>query len=68
MKQEEKTPEIPPQNTVPEIQPAITSEAAQEAHEAALADFNTERKGNVRTSLNAIPLTAEQKQMLNIQD
>lgn len=62
------TPEenIPKDETKPE--PAVTSEAAQEAHEKALASMMTEEKDGVRYSFNGAPITAEQKKALGIQD
>ena len=60
MKQVKIKSEIPVKNNVPLTESIITSEAAQEAFESKLADFNTERKGNIRVSFNGLPLTEEQ--------
>jgi hypothetical protein len=53
---------------IPQPAPETTSEAAQEAHEEALANFNTEKKDGMRMSLNGLPLTPEQKKQFGIED
>ena len=52
---------------IPKPEPEVTSEAAQEAHEEKLANFNTEKKGDMRMSLNGLPLTAEQMRKIGIE-
>jgi len=52
----------------PQPAPETTSEAAQEAHESALADFNTEKRGDMRMSLNGLQLTPEQKKQFGMEE
>jgi hypothetical protein len=53
---------------IPKSEPEVTSEAAQEKHEDALASFNTKKLDDMRVSLNGLPLTAEQKKQFGIED